>query len=97
MNRLLFATIIGLTLFLLSCEEKFPQGCCYSSQVGNSRWHCTDETFQHNCDDMGENFVHYFLEDTDCITVQYCKESSCEAMGCDWDDDYYGMDICICQ
>ena len=98
MNRLLFATIIGLTLFLLSCEEKIPKGCCYWNTLSSGQWSCGDDTFQNICEDqIGEGSTpSYFLEDTDCITVQYCKESSCEAMGCDWDDESYS-DLCICQ
>ena len=95
MKKLLLLLMVG-SLFM-GCEEDNPEGCCYFSFVADEAdgiiWNCTDESFKLSCEQV-ENSYH--LEGADCVSIGYCEESSCEAMGCQW--EVYGLqDWCTCD
>ena len=94
MKKMNVLIIITLSLLFFSCDEEDPKGCCYSqSSLGS--WICTDDSFQFSCDKVEGS---QFLENGDCNIIQYCNQSSCEAMtGCSWVAGTYVDDYCVCN
>ena len=104
-NTIFVLTLLFLALFIFSCEKEIPKGCCYYSifgQVGgfNYSWGCVDNSIESSCEDAGAadtTVVNYFLEDVECSNVQYCTESACEAIGCEWYESDFGNELCRCN
>jgi len=83
---------------MFSCDEPKEvelQGCCYWKLEGPNNspdaWNCI-ATFETNCDVDDENI----FVDGSCSAINYCTQSSCENINCEWIETDSGIDWCEC-